>query len=193
MLKRVLANLIWIVLVTASLLALAASIQHPPGADASGKVTYLGNEGFFVQTESRRLMFDGLHTVFSTHHSTYLERDPVTGTERNRHVDVQHLVFQVDVDGKRILHTGDLDLKGDNRDYFKHMNLTERGIDLAFLHVRFLIAERNERLISRAIKPGKVIFMHVAPASLSTMQGLGDEVMPGTTIFERPGQVLALE
>ena len=40
-------------------------------------------------------------------HSAYMETDPVTGEKRDRHKEVQNLVYVVQLAGRRILHTGD--------------------------------------------------------------------------------------
>lgn len=137
--------------------------------------------------ESRQMEINEFaFTAFSTNHSTYLEDDPATGARRNRHASVQHLVFQLEVDGTRIIHTGDLDLIGPNRDFFEKMNFERQGTDLAFLHVRFLIAEREEQLISQNFRSGKIIIMHIAPDSLAGIKKLRDDVLPGADILGQP-------
>lgn len=137
--------------------------------------------------QSADLEVNGLPvTAFATHHSTYLEDDPETGGKRNRHADVQHLVFEIEVDGTRILHTGDLDLTGSNRDHFNDMDLAGHDIDLALLHIRFLFSEYDEKLISQKISPRKAIFMHISPDSVDGMKKFRDDVVPEILIFENP-------
>ena len=83
--------------------------------------------------ESTKLKVDGIRIRASrVRHSRYMETDPSTGAEVDRHRNVENLIYLVDLDGFSFLHVGDATLD-QNADFFDDKGFQKEEIDVVFL------------------------------------------------------------
>ena len=113
-------------LAIATLVLLAPACLHeaPTGVSEPGvTVIYVANEGFLVEADHGKVLVDALFG------SDPLDWCPVpdeeTGKIDNRHENVEHLAFVIEIGGMRILHLGNAFLD-QNRELFESELFTNR-------------------------------------------------------------------
>lgn len=74
--------------------------------------------------------------------------------------NIRNIVFLIEIDGKKILHTGDAAPSNENYDMFSAMFIEEE-IDLLIAPFLYLNMEIGHRIIDERIKPKEVIITHV--------------------------------
>ncbi|MBN2780940.1 MAG: MBL fold metallo-hydrolase [Candidatus Marinimicrobia bacterium] len=97
-------------------------------------------------------------------HSPYMETDPQSGLEVNRHRDEVNLGYLFRVGNAAIFHGGDsnpLDSSG-----FATFALQDEDLDVAFLDRLFLFrGETPQMIMQRYIQARHTVFMHISPAN----------------------------
>ncbi len=126
--------------------------------------------------------------VYKMHHSKYMEEDEKTGKQKNRHADVENLGFIIDFNGFKVFHPGD---ENADPDTYKKLRLDKENIDVAFLNRSFLygLESENIELITKYIKPGLVVAMHIYDDQIKHMETVLTnlpEGFPDTILFKIP-------
>ena len=112
--------------------------------------------------DSAKLELDGIDLqAFRLPHSAYMETDPETGKERNRHAHVENLIYLVEVDGVRFVHVGDAVLSQDP-EFFDDGGFPKTEIDIAFLEY-FDWSDETRAILDEWMTPDHIVFMHLPP------------------------------
>ena len=97
-------------------------------------------------------------------HSPYMEVDPQSGLEVDRHRNVQNLGYCFKINDTQIFHGGDANPSDSSE--FVHFALQNEAIDLAFLDRLFLFrGETASVIMEKYIQAKHMIFMHISPAN----------------------------
>jgi L-ascorbate metabolism protein UlaG (beta-lactamase superfamily) len=140
--------------------------------------------------DSAKLDIDGIDLqAFRLPHSAYMETDPETGEERNRHAHVENLVYLFEVDGVRFLHVGDAVLS-QNPEFFEDGHFTKQKIDVLFLEF-FDWSDETRAIIDQWMTPGTIVFMHLPPQpeKIEALRAHLEEKFPEAFLFSEPLQV----
>jgi L-ascorbate metabolism protein UlaG (beta-lactamase superfamily) len=100
----------------------------------------------------------------------------------------QHLGFLIG-DSAPVLHVGDADPAADNFALLRSLP----PIDLAFLPFWYVSDDTNRRLVADAIRPKRIVAMHVPPKDASKIAAALREANVGAQLAVRPGSPLAGE
>lgn len=102
--------------------------------------------------------------IYRFNHSKYMEKDPNTGKQINRHRNVENIGFLITVNGIKIFHNGDATFIDDAE--YNNYKLNNENIDLAFLTGGFAV-ERGQEIFNKHINSDKVVFMHLNPSHIA--------------------------
>lgn len=143
---------------------------------------------------SSEIEVDGIKvTATRLPHSAYMETDPETGEERNRHAHVENLIYLVEVDGVRFLHVGDAVLS-QNPEFFGEGHFEERKIDIVFLEF-FDWSDETRAILDAWMSPETIIFMHLPPEP-EKIEQIAEHLQkkfPEAFLFSEPLQVEEFE
>jgi L-ascorbate metabolism protein UlaG (beta-lactamase superfamily) len=126
-------------------------------------------------------------------HCQYMEKDELTGKERDRHENVQNMVYLIDMGGKSLLHMGDATLEL-NREYVQSLDLENQQVRVAFVEY-FDCYEGSREILDNNIKPDHIIFMHL-PAEIDKKKkiaGFLRQEFSKAIVFEEPMASLKLD
>ncbi|MHC4944936.1 MAG: MBL fold metallo-hydrolase [Planctomycetota bacterium] len=126
-------------------------------------------------------------------HCQYMEIDEKTGKERDRHENVQNLVYLIEMGGKSLLHMGDATLEL-NREYVQSLGLEKQQVRVAFVEY-FDCYEGSKEILDKDIKPDHIVFMHL-PAEKDKKKKIADflrQEFSETIVFEEPMASLKLD
>ena len=134
--------------------------------------------------ESSSLTIDGIRVLaHRVRHGFYPIEDQATGEVRDKHADVEQLVYVLELDGARVLHLGDAFLR-ENREYFEGPRIFG-GMDLVFLEG---LDPESLGILERQLAPQEIVVMHL-PADPEQIDRIADrleEVVPGAVVFREP-------
>jgi L-ascorbate metabolism protein UlaG (beta-lactamase superfamily) len=101
--------------------------------------------------------------ILSGRHSSYSEEDPETGEVVDRHRDVQHYEYVLELGGKTVYHAGDAAMN--DRLRYEALHLDRDSIEVAFVGWwdERPMASFREKLIRDLITPRRVILTHMWP------------------------------
>lgn len=99
---------------------------------------------------------------------------------RNRHVE--HLVYVVEIGGRRVLHAGDGDF---TEEVYRAFRLDTARIDVALLPNWVVTSAEGKRVIERWIKPRQVVAFHVGDQNGDTVAQNVRAALPGAVTFVR--------
>jgi L-ascorbate metabolism protein UlaG (beta-lactamase superfamily) len=122
-------------------------------------------------------------------HSAYMETDPVTGEERDRHEKVQNLVYLVEAGGRKFLHTGDA-VFSQSLALFEDDRFQKVDLDLAFLEY-FDWSDETAQVLRDWMTPDHIVFMHL-PRESDKIEQLDDHLkgkFPQAVLFREPMEV----
>jgi len=114
-------------------------------------------------------------------HSAYMETDAETGETRNRHENVEHLVFVIEIGKMRILHLGDAFLD-QSQQLLEADDLASRRFDIVFFEGW---TEKSLAIVEQRLAPAHVVLMHLPP-NPDEVRGIADAVaqrLPGAVFF----------
>jgi L-ascorbate metabolism protein UlaG (beta-lactamase superfamily) len=106
-------------------------------------------------------------------HGQYMEKDEKTGEMRDRHAEVQNLVYLIEMGGTRFLHMGDATLKI-NREFVQSLVLEKQHIRVAFVEY-FDTDQESKEILENHVRPDHIIFMHL-PANRNKKKQLADHL-----------------
>ncbi|MCP5112912.1 MAG: MBL fold metallo-hydrolase [bacterium] len=130
------------------------SLEDVEGLGARVRSIHPDLHGFETVTEA------GIQVkAYRLNHSAYMETDPVTGEERDRHEGVQNLVYVVELAGRRILHTGDA-VFSQSLEMFENDLFHKVDLDLVFVEF-FDWSEETARVFKDWMTPDHIVFMHL--------------------------------
>jgi L-ascorbate metabolism protein UlaG (beta-lactamase superfamily) len=122
--------------------------------------------------------------VWRLTHSPYYIESQETRQKRNKHENVQHLGFTIDIDNKQIFHGGDWGYDGTG----ENLNpLEAETIDVAFLSVEAYLRlyHPDRKLIDEHQKPKNIVLMHLyPPGNLEDLTQEEKKIISGTTVFK---------
>ena len=100
----------------------------------------------------------------------------------NRHRQVEHLGYVVELGGRRVLHVGDTDTSAEA---FVPFRLDTARIDVALLPIWMVTSEDGRRVIERYIRPKQIVAFHVGEGEgqRATRDVLG--ALPSAITFSR--------
>lgn len=134
------------------------------------------------------VVIDGMKIrIYRLEHSRYMEKDSVTGLEKNLHENVENIGFLLETDEIRLFHCGDINPW--NEEQLKKFNLSDEKIDIAFLERLYLTNRQGKGidLINEYIKPRNTIFMHIDPKNREVYKQIISQisdVLPNSFIFD---------
>jgi L-ascorbate metabolism protein UlaG (beta-lactamase superfamily) len=99
---------------------------------------------------------------------------------RNR--EVEHLVYVVEIGGRRVLHAGDGDF---TEEVYRAFRLDTARIDVALLPNWVVTSAEGKRVIERWIKPRQVVAFHVGDLGGDAVAAAAQAAIPGTVTFVR--------
>jgi L-ascorbate metabolism protein UlaG (beta-lactamase superfamily) len=140
--------------------------------------------------ESTKLDIEGIDLqVFRLPHSAYMDTDPETGEERNRHAHVENLIYLFEVDGVSVMHVGDAVLS-QNPEFFDDGHFAKRKIDILFLEF-FDWSDETRAILDTWMSPGTIVFMHLPPQpeKIEQIAQHLQEKFPEGFVFAKPLQV----
>ena len=105
---------------------------------------------------------------------------PHGGGRRSR--GIEHLVYIVDIGGRRVLHTGDADLTDEVLPTFR---LDTARIDVALVPAGVLKEPKSREAIARWIRPRQIVGFHVPVSAESTWPAEVRAVMPSAVTLTR--------
>jgi L-ascorbate metabolism protein UlaG (beta-lactamase superfamily) len=125
-------------------------------------------------------------TATRLRHSAYIETDPETGEQRNRHEHVENLVYLVELEGFTMLHVGDAVLP-QNLELFEEGRFSKRAIDVVFLEFFDWTAE-TKAILDQWMTPDHVVFMHLPPEKekIRQIEARLLETFPNAIVFAEP-------
>jgi L-ascorbate metabolism protein UlaG (beta-lactamase superfamily) len=126
--------------------------------------------------------------AYRLNHSAYMETDPETGKERNRHAGVQNLAYVVELAGRSFLHTGDA-VFSQSLELFEDNRFEKREIDIVFMEY-FDWSEETAQVLEDWMTPDHIVFMHLPPDT-EKIDGLAarlKERFPQAHLFREPMQ-----
>ncbi len=96
-------------------------------------------------------------------HSHYMETNPETGEQVNRHRDIENIGFLFSLGDTKYFHCGDTNPL--NEKEYKTFALQNEKIDIAFLERMFWgMGKQGQEMINQYINPEKIVVMHISPA-----------------------------
>ncbi len=161
--------------------AVARVAATPSSADLEERtIASYPNEGTRERLEFMGITFD----VLNLHHG------------RTRRPSVQNIGFVVDIEGFRVLHMGDTEVTVEE---LISQALDRDSIDVAFIPYWHLLDESGKRLVDMAIRPRRIVAIHVPAASaapsyftpVETLEALVTQLesdFPGIVVFREPLQ-----
>ncbi|HMA61965.1 MAG TPA: MBL fold metallo-hydrolase [bacterium] len=135
---------------------------------------------------------NGISTeVFRFRHSSYYEKDRLTGKEFDRHAKVQNFGVLFSINDLKIFHSGDSSPRWIHE--YKNFRLDKKGIDIALLDRAFLWDLNTERidLIKNYISPQNIILMHIHPNNRNRFTKIANKLgpeFPPVTIFKEKSE-----
>ena len=160
------------------------SLEDVEGLGARVRSIHPDLHGFETVTEA------GIEVkAYRLNHSVYMETDPVTGEERNRHEGVQNLVYVVQLAGRRILHTGDAVLS-QSLEMFDSGLFHKVDLDLAFVEF-FDWSEETARVFKDWMSPDHIVFMHLPREQnqVDAIEARLEARFPQAVLFREPMEV----
>jgi L-ascorbate metabolism protein UlaG (beta-lactamase superfamily) len=106
-----------------------------------------------------------------------------------RHADVEHLGYVVELGGRRVLHVGDTGVI--EQDYAR-IRLDTARIDVALLPSWMVTSEEGRRVIDRWIRPRHVVAIHAGSGWFDRTAREVQEARPGTRTFTHERQTLVV-
>ncbi len=107
--------------------------------------------------------------ILRLEHSHYMETNPETGEQVNRHRDIENIGFLFSVGDTKYFHCGDTNPL--NEKEYKTFALQNEKINIAFLERMFWgMGKLGQDLINQYINPEKIIVMHISPARKEMFQ-----------------------
>ncbi len=108
------------------------------------------------------MSFGGIELkAYHVPHGEYLVMDEITGDKANKHATVKHLMFLLNLDGKKILHVGDSIPNEDKKSIEPYKEMIDEQIDVAFLSNWFILNPKGKEIIEKYIKPEHIVIMHL--------------------------------
>jgi L-ascorbate metabolism protein UlaG (beta-lactamase superfamily) len=106
--------------------------------------------------------------------------------------DLTNHVYRVALAGARFVHEGDAELSGST---FSELELSEHGLDLAFLHSWWVTSDEGRDAVLRWLRPHGIVLMHhrwqMAARAREQLAQLPPEVrqeLPPLTVFSGEGE-----
>lgn len=103
--------------------------------------------------------------VLPTLHGVSMRTDTLTGETYDRHRDIQHLEYLIEVNGRKLYHSGDSPQYDYNKDGGRRFNLNQQSVDVAFLQWwgEWSELSRRQKWAREILRPDRIIFMHLRP------------------------------
>ena len=126
-------------------------------------------------------------------HSPYLETDPETGEQSDRHARVVNLIYLIEIGGLTMLHVGDATLSH-NLEYFEKGLFEEQKIDIVFLEF-FDWSDETKDVLDRWMTPDHAVFMHLPPEpeKIDQIERRLEATFPKAVVFDEPLQMRTFE
>lgn len=99
-----------------------------------------------------------------------------------RHRQVEHLGYIVELGGRRVLHVGDTDI---SEAAFAPLRLDTARIDVALLPAWMVTSREGRQVIERWIRPRQVVAIHVGDGEETKTTREVRSVMPSAITFSR--------
>lgn len=167
-----------------SFASINAFLAANPDARFIGTTQMIGGVGNQAQTvgfspprfSNETMTVNGITiTVFNTRHFNQFSFD-FSG--------VENYAYLVEIGGKRILHTGDIDYARDN---FEAMGLADNGVDAVILPTfNLLINNANFALVEELFNPDVFIAAHFQSSALQSEVNRVQAIVPDAVIFDEP-------
>ncbi|MGD8787052.1 MAG: MBL fold metallo-hydrolase [Phycisphaerales bacterium] len=124
-------------------------------------------------------------------HGAYYIKDEKTGKRVNYHADVENFGYLIDLNGRRILHTGDNDLLSVVE--FRIYKLTDKKVDVMFAEGLFweqIHFHLRRSTVQSLINPEHIVLMHLRLGEdLSNVPDEMKEYYPNLTFFQKPLEI----
>jgi L-ascorbate metabolism protein UlaG (beta-lactamase superfamily) len=119
-------------------------------------------------------------------HSPYMETDPETGEQRNRHANVVNLVYLIEIGDLAMLHVGDATLSH-NLEFFEKGLFEKQEIDIVFLEF-FDWSDETKAVLDRWMTPRHTVFMHLPPEpeKINAIEARLLQTFPNAVVFAEP-------
>jgi len=128
------------------------------------------------------LHFDKLNVrVLRLNHGSYFEKDSA-GNSFDLHRDIENFGYLIDIDGFRLLHTGD-GSPSTNKELYKNYGLGNKELDVAFLD-RVFLGREGQELMSEVIRSKNIVFMHIEPGKRDYYKSIVKSV-PEMFVFQK--------
>jgi L-ascorbate metabolism protein UlaG (beta-lactamase superfamily) len=127
--------------------------------------------------------------VWRLKHSVYYIESEETKRKYNKHENVQNLGFTIEIDHKKIFHSGDwaYDRRGG-----KTNPLEDEKIDVAFLGIGAYLRlyGTDSRRNDKSKKPENIVLMHIPPAiNIEELTEEEKKTISATTVFKSPMEI----
>lgn len=136
-----------------------------------------GNE-LNSQIHPRAIAAGSIHSTTMNGVAVHLIGVPHVGLEITR--DVEHVVYLVELGGKRFLHTGDADFSDAS---WRSLALDTARIDVAFIPQWVLRDAEGRQVVKERIAPTHIVAFHVSVGEEATTQRSIVNAIPGATVM----------